>query len=386
MPSSIAAAQGFDPGRLARLTAAVEADVAAARIDGAVAIVARRGQVVLERAIGLAHRESGRAMTLDAVFNSMSVSKQFTNLAALQKIDQGELAIDTPVAAVIPDFAAEGKGGITVGHLITHTSGLPPVVMGDRNLNPTRLDSVAEVLSRTAPLCPPGERVMYSPILAHGLLAEVVRRLDEGERRFSRILAEDLFQPLGMGSTALGIPAELRPRYVPVVVRDPTPGLFPPGVLESGDRLKPDSEMAGGGASLTAGDLLRFVEALRQGGKLGDARILSPALLRFALADRTGTKPHLMYDPMRTSRGWPEVPSHLSYGFWLRGEGVHPMAFGHLASPGTFGGMGAGSHVFWCDPETDVSFVFLSAGLLEEGASVERHRRLSDLVHAAIER
>ncbi|TDP49179.1 serine hydrolase domain-containing protein [Zavarzinia compransoris] len=374
--------QGFDADRFARLPRAIEADVEAALIDGAVVIVARGGKIVLHRAFGHAHRDSGRAMALDDVFMSMSLSKQFTNLSVLQRIERGEIAIDTPVAAVVPEFAEHGKDSITIGHLMTHASGLPPVILGDRSLNAADIGSVAAALSRAVPLCPPGEKVMYSPVLAHGLLAEIVRRLDGGGRRFARILAEDVFEPIGMTETALGIPDHLRPRYVPVVVRDPTPGLFPPGVLESSDRLKPDSEMPGGGCTVTAIDLFRFAECWRLRGKGLHRQVLSPALARFALADRTGTMPNEFFD---LTPGRP-TPSHFSYGFWLRGEGVHASAFGHLASPGTFGGLGAGSHVFWVDPAHDLTYLFLSAGLLEERASVERHRRYADLVHAALER
>lgn len=382
---SAASAQGFDAERLARLPTAIEADVEAEKIDGAVVIVARGGTVVLHQAIGLADRARGRDMQTDDVFMSMSISKQFTNLAVLQRIDRGEIAIDTPVAAVIPEFAAEGKGNIQIGHLITHTSGLPPVIM-DRGLNQADIASVTAVVSRARPIAQPGEQVMYSPLLAHGVLAEIVHRLDGGNRRFGRILADDVFEPLGMNDAALGIPEAVRPRYVPVVVRDPTPGLFPPGSLESSDRLRPDSELAGGGSTITTMDLFNFAESWRLGGRRDHARVLSPAMARFALEDRTGKAPHMLYDYARESRGWPVVPSHYSYGFWLRGTGVHPMAFGHLASPGTFGGLGAGCNCFWVDPASDVTFVMLSAGLLEESASVERFRRLSDLVHSAIER
>lgn len=379
--SAAAQVQGMDAGRLARVPAVLAADVEAARIDGAVVLVARRGDILLHQAIGFAERATGRAMALDSVFMSMSLSKQFTNLAVLQRIEAGDIAIDTPVAAVVPEFAEHGKGGITIGHLITHTSGLPPVIMGDRKLNGADIASVTAALSRAEPLAEPGSRVLYSPVLAHGLLAEIVRRLDGGTRRFSRILADEVFEPIGMDETHLGIPEHVRSRYVPVVVRDLAPGLFPPGVLESSDRLKPESEMPGGGCVITASDVFAFAESWRNGGRAVKRRVLSPAMVRFALVDRTGAMPNEFFAP--PGRG--PTPSHFSYGFWLRGQGIHPMAFGHLASPGTFGGMGAGSHVFWCDPASDLTFVLLTAGLLEESASVERFRRLSDLVHTALE-
>lgn len=379
--NAAAQVQGIDPARLSRVPDAIRADVEAGRIDGAVVLVARRGDILLHEAIGFAERASGREMALDSIFMSMSLSKQFTNLTVLQAIEAGRLAIDTAVADVIPEFAANGKSAITIGHLITHTSGLPPVIMGDKALNPADIGSVAAALSRAEPVAEPGTRVLYSPVLAHGLLAEIVRRLDGGTRPFGRILADDVFDPLGMDEAALGIPDHVRPRYVPVVVRDPTPGLFPPGVLESSDRLKPHSEMPGGGCVLTARDLFAFAEAFRRGGRGVKRRVLSPAMVRFALENRTGAMPNEFFAP----RGRAPGPSNFSHGFWLRGTGIHLTAFGHLASPGTYGGLGAGSHVFWVDPVSDLSFVLLTAGLLEESASVERFRRLSDFVHTSLE-
>jgi CubicO group peptidase (beta-lactamase class C family) len=57
--------------------------------------------------------------------------------------------------------------------------------------------------------------------------------------------------------------------------------------------------------------------------------------------------------------------------------------FGTLASPGTFGNYGAGTTLFWVDPERDLSFTFLSAGLMESNANIERFQKLSDLVISA---
>ncbi len=63
---------------------------------------------------------------------------------------------------------------------------------------------------------------------------------------------------------------------------------------------------------------------------------------------------------------WEPWPAFLGLGFFLRGEGIHPTPFGQLASPETFGGFGAGSTAFWIDPDSDVTYAFLSTGLIEE--------------------
>lgn len=107
-------------------------------------------------------------------------------------------------------------------------------------------------------------------------------------------------------------------------------------------------------------------------------------MLRLATTNQTGEMPNLLWSYAKERAGWPDIPAFLGMGFFLRGTGVFPMPFGNLASPGTFGGLGAGSNMFWVDPLTETTCVFLSSGLLEEIPNVLRLQRLSDMVHAAI--
>jgi CubicO group peptidase (beta-lactamase class C family) len=65
-------------------------------------------------------------------------------------------------------------------------------------------------------------------------------------------------------------------------------------------------------------------------------------------------------------------------------HGIFPTYFGLTSSPHTFGGLGAGSSMFWVDAERDLTFVLLTAGLLEESRHLDRCQRLSDLVQAAV--
>jgi len=115
-----------------------------------------------------------------------------------------------------------------------------------------------------------------------------------------------------------------------------------------------------------------------------DARILSPAIIELATTNHTGLKPNSLWHYARELRGWDEFPAYLGLSFFLRGEGIFPTYFGTMASPGTFGGIGAGSTIFWVDPDRDLTFVCLTTGLLEESHSVDRFQRLSDLVFAAM--
>ncbi|MDJ0853540.1 MAG: serine hydrolase domain-containing protein [Myxococcota bacterium] len=343
------------------------------------------GRVLLHDAVGFAERASGRAARVDDVFNLYSVTKTFTAVAALQCVDRGDLQLHTPVAEVVPEFAVKGKQRVTLAQLLTHTAGLPaelpvmdPASMGD-------ITAVALAVAGQSLVTTPGRTVSYSPIGAFAVLGEIVRRVNGGARPFRRILHDEVFAPLGMSSTSLSLRPDLAKRRAPAVVRDPTPGIISPAALESINVIQSESfEMPGGGAMGTAHDLFRFAEALRRGGELDGARILSPALLSLALRNHTGDEINHIFDGMCEARGWDPLPANLGLGFFLRGTGLFPMPFGATPSPGTFGGLGAGSTMFWVDPERGVVFVCLTTGVLEDSRNFERMARLSDLALAAL--
>lgn len=376
---------GLDATRLDRLAAAIKSDVAQEKYDGAVVIVARGGTIAMHEAIGLAERASGRAARTDDVFFIFSVTKQLTAATVLARIDRGELSLTTRVAEIIPEFGIKGKQRVTVAQLLTHTGGM------SAGVPPVPLDLIGNLEAMVAAVCQqgpeaiPGQEVSYSPITAHAVLAEIVRRLDGGTRSFREILAAEVLAPLGMKDTSLGLRADLAARKVPVVVRDRSEGLFPPELLESFNLLiTEEAEIPAGGAVSTAADIFRFAEALRRGGELDGARILSPAMVRLATMNHTGLLPNNLWNYARELRGWDEFPAFLGLSFFLRGTGTFPTYFGTMASSGTFGGVGAGSTMFWVDPERNLTFVCLTSGLLEESRSIDRFQRLSDLVTAAV--
>ncbi|MEW6442794.1 MAG: serine hydrolase domain-containing protein [bacterium] len=376
---------GMDGKQLDRLVAHVRKETSGGLYDGAVLLVARGGKVVLHEAVGFTDLEKKRAADRDDVFFLMSMTKQMTTTVVLSRIDRGELSLTTRVAEVIPEFGVRGKQRITVGQLLTHTAGISP------EMPPTLpLDQIGNLQAYVAAACEmrlvrvPGQGVSYNPFTAHAILAEMVRRLDRGGRPFRRILADELFGPLGMKDTSMGLRPDLAPRRVPVVVRDRTPSIFEPALLEATNFLfTEETEIPAGGAFSTVRDIYRFTEMLRHGGELDGVRVLSPSILRLALTNHTGLQPNDIFDCLREMHGWPEIPAFLGLGFFLRGEGAFPTYLGQTTSPGTFAGLGAGSTMFWVDPERDLTFVCLTAGLPEEGASILRFQRLSDLVVAA---
>ncbi|MCA8899527.1 MAG: beta-lactamase family protein, partial [Hyphomonas sp.] len=92
---------------------------------GASFCVTREGETVIDLWGGWADAEHTRPWERDTIVNVYSTTKTMTALTALWLADQGKLDFDAPVAECWPEFAAEGKGGVKVSHLMSHAAGLP---------------------------------------------------------------------------------------------------------------------------------------------------------------------------------------------------------------------------------------------------------------------
>jgi CubicO group peptidase (beta-lactamase class C family) len=380
---------GLDPAGLARLRAAIEQDVAGERYDGAVVIVARGGEVGLHEAIGFADRAAGRDADLGDVFRIFSMTKAFTNALVLQAVDRGLLALTTRVVDVIPEFRGTDrfrgmhKDRVTIAQLLTHRAALVPTPLPLPYMELGDLQAVVAAICELDLVGPPGTLVQYSPALAHALLGEMVRRA-HGAESFRAVLDGELLAPLGMADTRLGAPAAWAGRLVPAVARFPAGGWLGPEDIEvMNDVIHEEAELPWVGCVATAGDVFRFAEMVRRGGELEGVRILSPAILDLATTNQTGSEPNQLYRMLYEAMGWEVAPASVGLGFMLRGEGIHVTFFGTQASPRTHGNFGAGSSLFWVDPERDLTFVCLTAGVMEESANLQRFQRLSDLAQAA---
>ncbi len=377
---------GLDPAALDTLKRTIEEDTSKGAYDGAVIILARHGKIALHEAIGQSDLAKRRQSRLDDIYFIMSISKQMTAVRVLMDIEKGKYHLTTPVAEIIPEFGIKGKQRVTVGQILTHSSGLnteiPYGLPVDQLPN---IEAVTAAISNERLLMSSGETVMYNCVAAFSVLGVIVQRLDERKRPYRQILREDLFEPLGMMDTTMGLPDRSRERIVPVVVRDRTPGLFEPFLLEAFNVLaNEETELPSGGVIGTAIDVFRFMEMMRCGGVLDGARILSPATAKFATTVQTAGMHNHILDYMKEMYGWDDSELQLGITFFVRGDGIKVNPLGVTSSPGTFAAFGAGSTMAWVDPVRDLTFVFLSAGLLEEGASIMRHQRLADLAIAAV--
>jgi CubicO group peptidase (beta-lactamase class C family) len=377
----------FDQERLAHLQHVIAEDIAAGLYYGAVIAVARGGRLGLHAAIGYADSKRTMPVRLDSVFSIFSVTKAMTNVLVLRAIELGRFALTTHISDIIPEFASGSRNDIAIHHLLTHTSGLPIVFAIRPEMYIDRFDEmVAAVCVNIRPAEPPGERVAYSPLANHVLLGEALRRTDPAKRSYRAIVHEDLFTPLRMKDSSVGLRADLRPRHVIPDLRGNFPinhpghsNLGPDGAFQ-----EEDAEMPWVGIASTVPDMLRFAEMLRRRGELDGARILSPATLELATRNWTGEKPNELYKPLFHQRGWPAAPAYQGLGFQLRGTALCRHLFGSLTSPGTFGNYGAGSTLYWVDPARDLTFVCLSAGVMDSTANIERFQKLSDIAVSAV--
>ena len=235
---------------------------------GSVALLWRAGRLVSLRAQGSADLAGQRPMQADAIVRIYSMSKVVTSAAAQCLANDGRLALDEPLADVLPGMPR----GVRVRHLHTHSAGWPVEGEAVAALDLDDAASLADYAERVARLplqAAPGSRFAYD-----GLHTEVLARAIEvrAGQPFERFVHERLLAPLAMPDTGWQVPAAQRGRIVDLVQVDDAGrrSATPP----DGKPLKRYASGAGGLYS-TAGDYLRFCRMLLAGGELDGRRVLS---------------------------------------------------------------------------------------------------------------
>ncbi|MBL9078225.1 MAG: beta-lactamase family protein [Planctomycetes bacterium] len=247
-----------------------------AATPGAVVLVARGGDVLLQRAYGLADLERSVPLTVDSVLDIGSTSKQFTAACVLLLVADGKLALADPVSRHVPGLP-DCFASVTLRHLLLHTSGIPDYIDlmltgGAHLVDRTTAEHALAALAKVAALeFATGSKWQYSNS-NYFLLAQVVERA--AKRPLSEFAAERIFTPLGMASTHVhDDSAQLVPRRALSFARAPR---------GSWRWEHSNWEQTGDGAVFTTvGDLLRWARNFGSGAVGGDA-------LRDAMA-RPGT-------------------------------------------------------------------------------------------------
>lgn len=203
-PAFVAAADEAPAGQtLAEVESLIREVMVRTKTPGAgVAFVSRDG-VLWQAGIGKADLATGRDATPDTLFRIGSISKMFVGLSALLLVERGDLALETPVRAIVPDVAFEnaweGTHPVRVVHLLEHTTGfddmsLPEYAHSDPAPLPLRDALMLRPASRVS-RWPPGTRMSYcnsGPAAAAYLIERITGR------RFEDFVREHILAPLGM--------------------------------------------------------------------------------------------------------------------------------------------------------------------------------------------
>jgi CubicO group peptidase (beta-lactamase class C family) len=179
-----------------------------------VVLVCRDGQPVYERAVGLADRESGRAMREDAIFRLASVTKPIVAAAALRMADLGLIGLDDAVTEYLPYFAPASPDGVVrpilIRHLLTHTSGLtynvgPDISTGLSGPLITLEENLRRLAARPLAFVPGGRWEYGMSIDVLGGVIAAVNRSDP-----AAAVARYVTGPLGMTDTMFGVADDAR--------------------------------------------------------------------------------------------------------------------------------------------------------------------------------
>ena len=163
------------------------------RYPGAVALVARRGIVVGERAFGVRLAGSSEATTTDTLYDLESMTKVLaTATAAMLLADRGKLSLTAPVAKYLPHFAANGKGGVLVRDLLRYSSGLP---IDNQKVDTDDVDAIWRFMEETPLEYPTGSMVEYSD-LGYRLLGRVIEAV--AGMNLDAFAKREIWGPLGM--------------------------------------------------------------------------------------------------------------------------------------------------------------------------------------------
>jgi CubicO group peptidase (beta-lactamase class C family) len=274
-------------------------------------VAARDGKLLHCQGFGLADRERRLAAGCDTVYDTMSMTKQFTAAAILKLEMMGRLRVSDPIADHI-GLVPQGKREITVHHLLTHTSGLIDALGGDYE-PVSRAVMLARALDSRL-RSRPGEEYHYSNA-GYSVLAAIVEQVSG--MGYEEFLAEHLFAPSGMTQTGYVIP-NWRPGRVAVEYdarRRPHGRPFQHRWAADG----PYWNLRGNGGLLsTARDMFRWHVALRRGRVL--SRSARRKLFKAHVREEPGGSSYygygwVMSESDRLGRvGWHNGGNRWSYG------------------------------------------------------------------------
>lgn len=346
---------GVDPQRVEALRSRVAHAVEKGPLPSAQIALARHGRLLLFETFGAADNATRYCV--------YSCTKPLVAAAAWKLMGEGLLDVSARVASYLPVFTGGGKEAVTVQDLLCHTGGFPNAVLEapDWWTSASRLARMATWELEWQP----GTQVLYHPLSAHWVLAEIISAVAGQDYR--DYLYEQIIRPLGLGALRLGTavheggaiaqlqhvgePPSARELQALVGTSAGWPDPRDASLLLFNDPAVRELGIPGGGAVSTAADMALFYQALMQNtGSLWDAATLEDAI---------GTIRVDMPDPMTG------CPANRGLGVVIAGDDkfLPYRGMGDKVSPRAFGHQGVGGQVTWGDAATGLSFCLLTNGL-----------------------
>lgn len=269
-----------------QLEAYMQAQVDVNRFNGNV-LVAKNGQILYQKAFGYANYDTKTPLTLNSLFELASVSKQFTAMSILLLKEKGKLSLSDSLRKFFPELPYLG---ITIRHLLTHTSGLPDYEEAmAAKWNPKKVAFNADLIrflaqEKPATLFRPGQKWVYSNT-GYALLASIVEKVSG--QPFAQFTAQRIFKPLGMNRSRIyntrRSSTEVIPDYAYGYVYSDSLSrhVLPDSVASFRFVYYLDGIQGDGTVNSTVGDLLKWDRALK------NHTLLSEAMQREMLSGQT---------------------------------------------------------------------------------------------------
>ena len=185
---------------------------------GAALHIVRDGETIVDLWAGIADARTGRAWEQNTPSVIFSCTKGLVSILAARLVAEGRLDYEAPVSRYWPEFAAAGKGAVTVGDALAHRAGLSAPRLDLTEDDIVDWDRMAAVLAEQEPLWPLGTGYAYHA-LTHGWVAgEIIRRVTG--QSVGQYFAELITSPLGIDAW-IGLPESVAPRAAHLRVSPP---------------------------------------------------------------------------------------------------------------------------------------------------------------------
>ena len=329
---------GMSGDPLARIDSLIRKSIKAGAFPGAAVAIGRAGVVVKLDGYGYFTYDSEQPVTPTSQFDLASLTKVVaTTTAAMQLYEQGRLDLDAPVSRYLPDFAKNGKAGITIHHLLTHTSGMP-AFRPFYQMGITDRQGVVDAVLGTNLENEPGVKYVYSDfsMITLALVVETITGQD-----FATYTREHIFEPLGMHDTGYLPTGQPDSTVVPTEVDDYFRNRLIQGEVHDENAWLLDGVAGHAGLFSTATDLAKFAFMLTNGGKAQGQQFLKEKTIRLFTT---------RVDPEKHSRalGWDTKSLN---GYSSAGRYFGPNSFGHTGFTGTS---------IWIDPDQQLFVILLT--------------------------